>query len=164
MGYYADLEKLWEVNRKRRKRSGSNRQPQSLRGPKLVGELLRLGALTQDPRFKDVVSALKQHGIIDEQFKFNRHWAPLRFAEAEDLDRFFNVWKVLILHEMKGQSVRRACAQVAAEGGIEAGSFAAAVKRLQIQHAKLPQSASSGGSDYFLIYGKAAATLLTAPK
>jgi hypothetical protein len=162
MGYYADLEKLWKADRKKRERS-FKRQPQSLRGPTLVGELLRLAAVTRDPRFEDAVSALKQHGIIDEHSRFNRHWSPSASAEAapeaEELDRFLDLWNVLILHEIQGQSVRRACAQVAA-GGVEAASFTAAVKRLQLQHAKLPQPSPSAGNNVWLIYAKAISTLL----
>jgi hypothetical protein len=138
---YPQLQALWKEKRKKKvvKRTVPAR-PKSLRGRDFVDELHRLYALTGDYCFMQTVDALLDHGIVDDTFKFTRpapeHSAKLQFA----IDRLY-VGAIDLLVE-EGASLRGACAEVAARSGLEAASFEAAVKKLQLLHSAAAKAAA----------------------
>jgi hypothetical protein len=107
-------------------------RPPSLRGRDFTHELHRLFVVTGDRRFKDAAHALIEHGIVDEKLKFTR-WRLPRIAEHEAKINSKMVEGVRSLIKL-GKSPRRACAEMAAISGLQANSFEAAIKHLQLLH------------------------------
>jgi hypothetical protein len=132
--YFAELERMWQQNR------GPVRQryfdlvglprAKALRGPDLVGELVRLAVLTKDTRFQDAAIALAEQRIIDRKFNF-LPWEPRwrRQGKGE-----LELIAVAAIHDLKPRcgSLRRVCAEFAARTGWPATSFVAAVKDLEL--------------------------------
>jgi hypothetical protein len=133
MGYQDELEKLWRENRNAHEpRHSILERPKGLRGKDFVRELIRLGALTGDPRFNDIVRALDQHRIIDRHMNFTRWDSPQILDQQRQCDELMA--EIIALRVAMGKTVRRACAEAAAENGFPAASFGAAVKHFQKLH------------------------------
>jgi hypothetical protein len=139
-GSWQKLEALWERNRTARKKGkvyGLGR-PKSLRGPALVNYVMQLSRIYRDKRFGDFINALFEHGIVNvESHVFIDTQGP-------ELDSYAQRQESELLSEVcsrteRGVSERQACAEVAAEWGLLANSFAAAIEQL-----KYLRSRSSG--------------------
>jgi hypothetical protein len=131
MTYMGELEELWKTNRRRKPTVVGPERARSLRGPDFVGELHRLWVLTKDERFKDAIRALAQYDIIDQDGNFLR-WMPPSLAKLQgDLEETYveAVHTLMINCEC---SRHRACAEMAARSGLEATSFKAAIKHLDL--------------------------------
>jgi hypothetical protein len=130
MGYMEKLEKDWRKNRNNHRRHFPHR-PRSLRGRDFVFELIRPSAATGDRRFDHALTALITHGIIDANFNFKR-WRPPKSAEIQAHTNRITLGATRYLIEELGKTQRRACAEVAAVRGLEATSFEAAIRKLQM--------------------------------
>ena len=137
--YFAELEGLWRQNKKTSPMRGYLKppypswfqRPKSLRGADLVRELLWLGAVTGDRRFKDALIALGEHHIVDAKFNFLPWEMPFLAQERADFERE-TCETVHVLKTRHGASLRNACAVVAALLGWPATSFAAAIKDVEL--------------------------------
>jgi hypothetical protein len=111
-------------------------RPKNLRGPDLVRELARLGAVWWDERFLDCIQALFDHGIVDEQdFRFTKKKEPTeqQLADRKRQSDADHVAQVLRLRKKrKWMSWRRACDEVAADTGRGGASFTAASESLRV--------------------------------
>jgi hypothetical protein len=129
MGYLDDLEKEWRKNRKRKKWDTVERNS-SLRGPEFLMELVRLSVLTEDKRSG---RALFEHGIVDAEGRFTRWQSPF-MRDIDSKHHAIYAKSVDCRVRLSGMSVRRACAEVAADFGFPAASFDAARKQVELNY------------------------------
>jgi hypothetical protein len=110
-------------------------RPKNLRGPVLIEYLMMLGITWNDRRFDNCINALYEHGIVNSQIgnpqphEFTNRQGP----EADAFNRWQqNECLAEISSLMKrGMEEKTACAKVAAEWGLPANSFEAAVEQLR---------------------------------
>jgi hypothetical protein len=140
VSYLDALAKKWRANMRGRARSSLAR-PNGLRGRDFVGELMRLHVLTGDRRFNDALTALINHGIIDEKFNFRRWRAPELAKHEAEVDRIA-LDGVRFLIDL-GKPKKRACAEIAAALGLEAVSFAAAIRQLELRFASTTKKSAA---------------------
>lgn len=129
MGYFEDLRGVWQ-SKKGRPHGSEIKRPKSIRGRDFVNELLRLSVLTKDRRFDAALKALLEHGIIDARMNFAR-WTPPELAKMDKEEERIMLIAIRFLMD-HGMSQRRACATIAANAGLMANSFDAAVRRLEL--------------------------------
>jgi hypothetical protein len=136
--YITELERLWQRNRNNVLRKIFNyrtspelKRAKALRGPDLVQELRRLSVLTRDKRFIAAALALIEHHIIDDDFHFLPWDVPYIAQEKAEFERNACVC-IQTLRGEYGNSLRRACALVAAHMGWPAATFMAARKHLEL--------------------------------
>ena len=106
-------------------------RPKSLRGPALVTYLMQLSRMYPgDKRFDDCINALLEHGIVDgDSLEFTGTQGP-------ELDSYNQRQVSELLAEVssrmkQGMSERQACGEVAADWGLPANSFTAAIEQLR---------------------------------
>lgn len=152
--YFENLEERWKINKAESERSqdddGLLRRPKGLRASELVRELWRLYALWQDPRFKACSQALFEHEIVQgldgdwvdgeklkrSKLKFTSREGPILASVRQEVKAVEQVIDEFQLDVVRtfigwGYSEQHACAEVAAEYGRPANSFAAAVEQLR---------------------------------
>jgi hypothetical protein len=136
--YLKKYEELWRSQPRRNPIDGSWMRAPNIRAADLVNELLRLGRLTGHVAFFSARWALHDLKIINGKMTFAEdrtvkqvsyaRWAPHYEAEFERR----MVSQVFALKESGGaRSLREAYAAVAAEWGIKASSFDAAIKQVE---------------------------------
>ena len=105
-------------------------RPKSLRGPAFVACLMQLSRMYRDKRFDDCINALLEHGIVDgDSLEFTGTQGP-------ELDSYNQRQVSELLAEVssrmkQGMSERQACGEVAADWGLPANSFTAAIEQLR---------------------------------
>jgi hypothetical protein len=141
--YFAELEKRWARNKVAPERSTEDdwlRRPKGLRAPDLVRELWRLSVCWKDPRFEACLVALVEHGIVGGRVGWNLRFTGQQGPELDGInEKIEGVHREIDRFQLKvvrsimdlGYSEKRACAEVAAEYGRPAHSFAAAVDQLR---------------------------------
>src|SRR5262245_22599608 len=136
--YLAKLERIWQRNRNNSLRvifdfptNPELERAKALRGPDLVQELKRLAVLTEDIRFRDALLALIEHRIVGRDFNF-LPWDEPHIARGKDKIERNACIHIERLRVEYGNSLRRACALVAAHTGWPAATFMAASKRLEL--------------------------------
>ena len=129
-----ELEALWKKNKQKYNlNSKFTKRPSTLRGPDFTKELLRLFAVTDDQRFYDAFMALVDRHMIDAKFNFTR-WQLPWIAERE-ADKNCTMLDQIRDLKKQGKSTRRACMETAANFGLRANSFDAAIKQLKLLYA-----------------------------
>jgi hypothetical protein len=137
-----DLKDLWRANGGAVKevRCGGPLHASHGTFRQLLSSLLALFRLTQDDRFelaaKLVCEAVIDHGLVGDDLRY-KNWkypAQLELQRAVDIlaCRLIAYLSVAadLPHSSARRSVHRACQEVAAVQGVQANSFAAAVKKL----------------------------------
>ena len=133
MGYLDDLERVWRAKRKSVDSLTQDR-PRALRGRDFVFELTRLSVLAADKRFIAAIDALFEHKIIDRHMNFTR-WRPAVLAKQDEEMNLIIINTINVMIENGRKSLRRACAELAADLGSPGASFEAARKQLEILYA-----------------------------
>jgi hypothetical protein len=133
MTYLADLEVIWQCGKDQKKRREKPSSVNLLTGLHLAKVLSTLSLGTGDERFEHAISALREHGFIDDQENNVLRWEPF-VASSVKLSQQAEKFRSIKLLLANGLSFTRACAETVAKYGHPGNSFDAAIKDLKLRY------------------------------
>jgi hypothetical protein len=138
MRYLDELEKRWSANKTNDRLDKPKRRKSGFRGRELVDTLINFSAWTGDRRFLDAALALADNGMLNGNMNFARWRHPQLVKSDKEAERLSLMGVRFLMAAPRNMSLSRACAEVAAMTGIQAKTFAAARKRLELLYRKEP--------------------------